>query len=116
MQIALLLMVTQFFFAPIPVDWQMNQQNVVVRGTVVDGTTGNAMPGVTVFARSTAFEASTVSDSNGEFFFLTLYPGTYYLGAAKNDGDSAIYHSFSSVFNEPPELFAGYEYGATIVL
>jgi len=114
MHIALLFMVSQFFFSPIPVDWQMDQQNVVIRGTVVDGATGHAVPGVPVFASSAAFDASTVSDSKGQFIFLALYPGTYYLGARKGDGD--IYGSPDSPFNNPPELFAGYEYGATIVL
>jgi len=116
MHIALLLMVSQVFFSPMPVDWQMNQQNAVVRGTVVDGSTGHAVPGATVFARSAAFDASTVSDSKGEFIFLTLFPGTYYLGAVKNDAEADVYTSPSAPSNEPPELFAGYEYGATIVL
>jgi hypothetical protein len=116
MQVALMLMVSQFFFSPIPVDWQMNQQNVVIRGTVVDGATGHAVPGVTVFARSGAFDASTTSDSKGEFIFLTLFPGTYYLGALKRDRDAGVYGTPGSPFNEAPELFAGYEYGATVVL
>lgn len=114
MHIALLFMVSQFFFAPIPVDWQTNQQDVMIRGTVVDGATGRAVPGVSVFATSAAFDARTVSDAKGEFVFLALYPGTYRLGAVKGDGN--VYGSPGSPFNEPPELFAGYEYGATIVL
>jgi hypothetical protein len=112
MQVAILLALSQFFFWPSPIDWQMNQQNVVVRGTVVDGATGRAVPGATVYATSAAFDARTVSDSKGQFIFLTLFPGTYYLGASKNaDGD--IYGSRNS---EPPQLYAGFEYGATIVL
>jgi hypothetical protein len=113
MHISLLLMLSQFFFSPIPMDWQMNQQDVVVRGTVVDGATGRAVPGATVHAGSAAFDATTVSDSKGQFIFLTLFPGTYYLGAWQNDGNTDVY---SSPFYEPPQLLAGYEYGATIVL
>ena len=112
MHIAVLLALSQFFFWPSPIDWQMNQQNVVVRGTVVDGASGRAVPGATVYATSTAFDARTVSDSKGQFIFLTLFPGTYYLSASKNN-DADIYGSRGY---EPPELFAGFEYGATIVL
>lgn len=113
MQAAVLLMLSQFFFWPSALDWQMNQQNVVVRGTVVDGVTGRAVPGATVYATSAAFDARTISDSKGQFIFLTLFPGTYYLGASRNETGTNIYGSSAY---EPPALFAGYEYGATIVI
>ena len=112
MQIAVLLMLSQFFVWPIPIDWQRNQQNVVVRGTVVDAA-GQPVPRANVFATSPAFDARTVSDSKGNFIFLTLFPGTYYLAASNNDADMGVYGSLDSV---PPQLFAGFEYGATIVL
>jgi hypothetical protein len=113
MHVAVLLLMSRFFFWPIAMDWQMNQQNVVVRGTVVDGTTGVPVPGVTVFATSPALDAQTVSDSNGNFIFLTLFPGTYHLATSKNDGPTDAYGSPNY---DPPELFAGFEYGATILL
>ncbi len=113
MQIAVLLMLSHFFFWSSALDWQMNQQNVVVRGSVVDAVTGRPVPGATVYATSPAFNARTVSDSKGQFFFLTLFPGTYYLAASKNGADSDIHGSSDY---EPPALFAGYEYGATIVI
>jgi hypothetical protein len=113
MQIAVLLMLSHFFFWPSALDWQMNQQNVVVRGAVVDGVTGRPVSGATVYAASAAFNARTTSDSKGQFFFLTLFPGTYYLTASKSDAATDVYGSSDY---EPPALFAGYEYGATIVL
>ncbi|MBV8531782.1 MAG: carboxypeptidase regulatory-like domain-containing protein [Candidatus Eremiobacteraeota bacterium] len=108
----MLLMLSNFFFWPGPMDWQMNQQDVVIRGTVVDEATGRAVPGATVYAASPAFDARTVSDSNGEFIFLTLFPGTYRLCASKT-GYALDCHPRDS---QPPELFAGFEYGATVVL
>jgi hypothetical protein len=111
MQVAMLLALSNFFFWSSPIDWQMNQQSVVIRGEVVDESTGRAVPGATVFAMSDAYHAQTVSDSRGEFIFLTLFPGTYYLGASKSDGNVDMYSSRDYV---PPELFAGFEYGATI--
>jgi hypothetical protein len=112
MQLAMVLALSQFFFWPSPIDWQMTQQNVVVRGTVVDGTSGRPVPGETVYATSAALDASTVSDSKGQFIFLTLFPGTYTIGTSK-DCSEDVYGLRDSA---PPELFAGFEYGATIVL
>jgi hypothetical protein len=112
MPIATLLALSQFFFWSYPVDWQMNQQNVVIRGTVVDEASGLPVPGATVSATSAAFDARTVSDSNGQFIFLTLYPGTYYLCASKSRADNGCRSREAT----PPELFAGFEYGATILI
>ncbi|HEY6325769.1 MAG TPA: carboxypeptidase-like regulatory domain-containing protein [Candidatus Cybelea sp.] len=113
MQIAVLLMLSHFFFWPSALDWQMNQQDVVVRGSVVDGVTGRPVSGATVYATSAAFDATTVSDSKGQFIFLTLFPGTYYLSASQSGAAMDVYGSSEY---EPPTLFAGYEYGATIVI
>ncbi|HVN70007.1 MAG TPA: carboxypeptidase-like regulatory domain-containing protein [Candidatus Binatia bacterium] len=113
MQIAVLLMFAGVFFWPSPIDWQMNQQNVVIRGAVVDETSGRGLPGATVYATSGALDATTVTDSKGNFIFLTLFPGTYWLCASK-DGYSD--RGCRPRDAQPPELFAGFEYGATIVL
>ncbi len=113
MYVAVLLMLSRFFFWPTALDWQMHQQNVVVRGTVVDDATGRPVPGAAVFATSPALNARTVSDSNGNFIFLTLFPGTYLLAASKN-GTETGFNALPG--SQPPELFAGFEYGATIVL
>jgi hypothetical protein len=112
MHVAVLLMLSNFFFWPGPMDWQMNQQNVVIRGTVVDEGTGLVVPGATVYARSAALHARTISDSNGQFIFLTLFPGTYTLCASKYGYAGTCRPRDPDV----PELFAGFEYGATIVL
>ncbi|MFY9665396.1 MAG: carboxypeptidase-like regulatory domain-containing protein [Candidatus Cybelea sp.] len=108
---AVLLALSQFFFWPSPIDWQMNQQNVVVRGTVVDAT-GHPVPDVPVYAASDAFGARTVSDSKGQFIFLTLFPGTYNFGVSQ----SRYANVYGLSDSAPPQLFAGFEYGATIVL
>jgi hypothetical protein len=112
MHVAILLMLSNFFFWPGPMDWQMNQQNVVIRGTVVDEGSGRVVSGATVYARSAALDERTVSDANGNFIFLTLFSGTYTLCAAKA-GYAATCRSRDPIV---PELFAGFEYGATIVL
>lgn len=115
MQVGILIALSHCFFWPSPIDLQMNQQNVVIRGTVVDEATGRTVPGVPVYAWSLAYDAQAVSDSRGNFIFLTLFPGTYYLHATKSDGDDEIYGIDSSRdYVPPPELFAGFEYGATI--
>lgn len=109
--VTVLLAISQFFLWSAPIDWQMHQQNVVIRGTVVDEATSRPVPGTAVYATSPAFEASTFTDSKGQFIFLTLYPGTYYLGLSKNESDNAYGFPFA-----PPQLYAGFEYGATIML
>jgi hypothetical protein len=111
MQIALLLL-SQFFFWTYPIDWQMNQQNVALRGAVVDEGSGNALAGATVYAVSDANVAQTTSNSNGQFIFLTLLPGVYHLCASIRG--YAV--DCRPATPEPAELFAGFEYGATIVL
>lgn len=113
MYVAVLLMISRFVFWPTALDWQMHQQNVVVRGTVVDDASGRPVPGATVFATSPALNAQTVSDSRGNFIFLTLFPGTYYLAASRNGAETGFY---ALPGYEPPPLYAGFEYGATIVL
>jgi Carboxypeptidase regulatory-like domain len=112
--LAILLMLSNFVFWPSALDWQMNQQNVVIRGTVVDEVTGLAVPGAKVYATSPAFDARTVSDSTGGFIFLTLWPGSYYLCADKAGYGRA---GCAPLYPEPPPtLFAGFEYGATVLL
>lgn len=110
---AVLLMLSNFFFWPSAVDWQDGQE-VAIRGAVVDEVTGLPVPGAAVRATSPAFDARTVSDSKGEFIFLTLLPGTYNLCA-----DKAGYGRHSCCPLDPgpqPQLFAGFEYGATVML
>jgi hypothetical protein len=112
MQITLLLLLSQFFFWSYPIDWQMNQQNAVVRGSVVDEGTGQAVAGATIYAVSPGDVERTISDASGNFIFLTLLPGTYRLCAAK-----AEYGLDCSAFGSQPEsLYGGFEYGATVVL
>jgi hypothetical protein len=112
MWIATLLALSQFFFWSIPIDWQMHQQNVVVRGTVVNAQTGTPVAGAVVRAMSAANLAETKSDSNGNFIFLTLLPGIYRLCASGYDRTADCRDRDS----QAEQLFAGFEYGATIVI
>jgi len=112
MQITMLLMLSQFFFWPSPIDWQMTQENVAVRGSVVDETSGRGVAGAAVYATSGALVERTTADANGHFIFLTLLPGTYGLCASRSAG--AV--NCPSDASEAQELFAGFEYGATVVL
>lgn len=112
MHISILFLLSQFFFWSIPIDWQMHQQNVVVRGAVVDETNGSPISGATVYAISAADVRKATSDANGSFIFLTLFPGTYRLCASKL-GYAA---DCSSQGLGQEQLYAGFEYGATVVL
>jgi hypothetical protein len=112
MQISLLLLLSNFFFWPSPVDWQMIQNNVVVRGTVVDESSGDPIADAAVYAISAADVERTTSDSRGNFFFLTLFPGIYSLCGSKHG-----YAIDCTPRNaEPERLSAGFEYGATVIL
>ncbi|MGA7354525.1 MAG: carboxypeptidase-like regulatory domain-containing protein [Candidatus Cybelea sp.] len=111
---AVLLMLSNFFFWPSAVDWQTNQENVAIRGAVIDEVTGLPVPGAAVRAVSPAFAARTVSDSKGEFIFLTLFPGTYTLCADKPGYGRGGCCPIDP--EPPPQLFAGFEYGATVML
>jgi hypothetical protein len=112
MHITILLLLSRFFFWPSFVDWQVNQMNVVVRGTVVDDRSGMPISGAVVYALSPPDVAKTTSDANGNFYFLTLLPGTYRLCAAKSGYTLDCFPRES----EPQALHAGFEYGATVLL
>lgn len=112
MPITVLLFVAQFFFWPSAIDWQTYQGNVAVWGNVIEESSGRPLAGAVVHAISGADVAEATSDSKGHFLFLTLFPGTYRICASKPgyamDCDSAQ--------SRAEELFAGFEYGATVVL
>jgi Carboxypeptidase regulatory-like domain len=112
MHIAVLLLLSNFFFWPSPIDWQMTQENVAIRGAVVDEESGRSIAGAVVYAMSDAYVQRTVSNSAGHFFFLTLLPGVYRLCASKSGYAADCYPRGSY----PEELYAGFEYGATVVL
>ena len=100
--------IAAFSFAPMPLDLSPFQQNVMIRGTVADGSTRQPVSGALVYARSDAFVQTTVSDAKGNFYFLTLWPGDYKLSASKSGfGDCPA-------VQEAQELDAGFEYLAQI--
>jgi len=107
-----ILLLSYFFFWASPVDWQTLQSNVAIRGSVLDESSGRAVPGAVVYAISAADVSRTTANSKGHFYFLTLLPGEYRLCAATNG-----YAVNCDPGNpESEELFAGFEYGATVVL
>jgi hypothetical protein len=112
MHTVLLLLFSQFFFWSVPIDWQTNQSNVALWGTVVDEGSGRAVGGAVVYAVSGSDVRHTVSDAHGHFIFLTLLPGSYRL-CASQPGDPGVCVPRGP---EPQELYAGLEYGATVVL
>ena len=112
MHILVLFALSRFVFWPSPLDWQMPQENVAIRGVVIDETSGRGIAGAIVYAVSDADIRETTSDSNGHFIFLTLLPGGYRLCASKY----AYVNSCYPLGSQPEELFAGFEYGATIIL
>lgn len=112
MHIMLLLLLSQFFFWSAPIDWQMDQTNVSLWGTVIDEGSGRAVDGAVVYAISGSDVRKTVADGNGHFIFLTLLPGTYRLCASK----AGYPGECRPRGTDAEELYAGYEYGATVVL
>ena len=112
MHIVLMLVLSHFFFWSTAIDWQMNQSDVKLWGSVVDDGSGRAVAGAVVYAVSGPDVRRTISDANGHFIFLTLLPGRYRLCASK-PGYAVDCRPRES---EPQELYAGFEYGATVVL
>jgi len=106
------LLAANFFFAPIPLDQNPVQQNVMVRGAVVDASTGQSVAGAVVYAMSDADVETTVADSRGYFYFLKLIPGDYRISA-----DAAGYRDEClRSGQDAQELNAGFEYSAIVAL
>jgi len=59
-----------------------------LRGRVVDAATGAALAGVTVTATSPSQTATTQTDQNGSFNFLSLAPDSYVVSAQRTGYDS----------------------------
>ncbi|HEX3671040.1 MAG TPA: carboxypeptidase-like regulatory domain-containing protein [Candidatus Cybelea sp.] len=107
--LGLLLLLSEFMFWPFPSDWGASLSNATVRGTVVDESR-RGVSGATVYAVSNVDVAQTTSDSDGEFIFLTLLPGSYRL-CASSPGYAL---DCSPRGSEPEELLAGSEYEAIV--
>jgi hypothetical protein len=95
----------------IPLDQGVGFGNAVVSGTVRENR--YTLPNTIVYATSETSVASTVTDENGRFYFLTLLPGTYRLTASK---PGYIMSSCVGPPDEPRQLAAGLEYTITIWL
>jgi hypothetical protein len=110
MHISVLLLLTHFFFLPIPLDYWASPSSAIVRGAVVDEGSGGGIAGAIVYAMSDVDVRQTVTDRAGHFLFLTLLPGTYRLCASK------VGYTIDCHRGKAEELSAGFEYGATVVL
>jgi len=108
--VILQVLLAAFAFASIPMDQSPLQTNVVVRGTVIDAR-GRGLAGAVVYATSGAYVQESVTNEQGNFYFLTLWPGTYRLSASKTGWGEC-----GPRFDAPTELSAGFEYLATVML
>jgi hypothetical protein len=106
----LLVVLTHFWFAPVPTSDTAVADQVVVRGTTIDYKTQRPLAGVTVVAKSAGDVRQTVSGPDGKFVFLSLRPGTYRICTSGKYGYAA------SCRGEPKELFEGLEYIVTCIL
>jgi hypothetical protein len=110
MHLFLLVVLTHFWFAPIPVSQSVPASGPVIVGTTIDWKTQRPLAGVKVTAKSDGDVQESVSGSDGRFVFLSLRPGTYRICTSGKFGYAA------SCRGEPKELFAGLEYVVTCVL
>ena len=110
MHVPLLIMLTHFTFASIPLNAGLNPVAPVIRGETIDERTGRPMEGVNVRALSDVGVQDTTSGADGSFLFLTLLPGTYRICT------SGVWGYTASCRGEPRELFAGVEYEVTCIL
>jgi protocatechuate 3,4-dioxygenase beta subunit len=109
--VILQVLLAAFTFAAFPMDQSPLQTSVMVRGTVVDARSGHRLAGAVVYASSGAFVQRAESNDRGNFYFLTLWPGTYTLSASKTG-----WRDCPLRFDGPTELNAGFEYLATVGL
>jgi hypothetical protein len=89
------------------------QMNVMVRGTVVGPLGDRPVAGATVYAVSGTSVVTTTTNAKGRFYFLTLFPGSYRL-CATTAGRPGRCPALDNA--EPMELYAGFEYLATVWL
>jgi Carboxypeptidase regulatory-like domain len=105
------LLLAGFFIAPIPLNQSVYEGVVSIRGSVMDSSRNQPIGGATVYARSETDYQTTVSDEQGNFYFLQLFPGTYEFSAEK-----AGYSECLRSRGEPEWLDAGLEFLATVYL
>jgi hypothetical protein len=110
MNLTLLVVLTHFWFAAIPLSESVPASGPVITGMAVDWKTQRPLAGVTVTAKSNGDVQETVSGSDGRFVFLSLRPGTYRICTSGLSGYAA------SCRGEPKELFGGLEYVVTCIL
>jgi len=109
--IILQVLLAAFAFASIPIDQSPLQTNVMVRGTVVDARSGHGLAGAVVEASSGAYVQRAVTNNQGNFYFLTLWPGTYTVSAWKTGWGN---YACGPRGDGPTELNAGFEYLVTV--
>ena len=74
------------------------QSNGKISGTVRDASTGESLPGVTVYLEQDT-NIGTISDVNGKYFMLSVPPGTYTVIMS--------YVGFATVKTENVQVFSG---------
>jgi hypothetical protein len=99
--------------APFPETFSAFQNDVVVRGTVMNWYSREPLSSAVVYAYSASGVAQTTTDRYGHFFFLTLLPGFYGFDAVK----SGFHYGCPGEWLErATELSAGLQYNVTILL
>jgi hypothetical protein len=108
-------LLASFLIAPIPLDYTSSQGNVMVRGIVTNEDYSRRISHAVVYAVSEAGVAQTTTDASGQFYFLTLLPGTYRL-SARAPGYLTECFQWSRGYMQAKELEAGFEYVARVLL
>ncbi len=114
MSVAALLAV--FIVAPFPETYSAFQNDVAVRGTVVNWYNHQPLSEALVRAYSPAGGLiETRTDRYGHFFLLTLLPGIYAFDAVK-PGYHDICTPFGTHLQRSAELHAGLQYNVRLML
>jgi hypothetical protein len=109
----LVALLASFLIAPIPLDYASGQGDVMVRGIVTNEDSSRRISGAVVYAVSETGVAQTTTDASGQFYFLTLLPGTYRLsGRARGYLTECLQWSYGRT--QAKELDAGFEYLARV--
>jgi hypothetical protein len=103
-----------FFIDTLPLDYSGFQNDVAIRGAVVDIRDRRPIGGAVVYALGLGYGIrQTTSNAHGLFSFFDLPPGNYGLYAIANGYDEECVWHVPRVSSDLP---AGFEYSATILL
>jgi len=112
--VSLCFLLATFLFDALPIDYSVFQNDVALRGTVVDIRDQRPIAGAVVYALGAGYGIrQTTSNARGAFNFFDLPPGIYGLYATAGGYDEECAWHISRVGKD---LDAGFEYVATVLL